>query len=244
MLMVAVGLFALIKEPVAALAAPPTDPSGLCDRAAYLAASQTGVPVTVLHAIMLTETGRNRGGNLRPWPWTVNMEGKGLWFDTESSATAYAQEHYQRGARSFDIGCFQINYKWHHQGFTSLEAMFDPENNALYAARFLKKLFVETGDWAQAAGAYHSRTPARAEVYRARFTEILADLPPGDFEGSPAVAETADQAPIPARLAEARQPAGENTFPLLRSGAKTGLGSLVPLDQDPASPGLLSWHGG
>jgi soluble lytic murein transglycosylase-like protein len=67
--------------------------------------------------------------------------------------------NHARGARSYDVGCFQINYRWHGQHFASLDQMFDPDANAAYAARFLSELYAEFGDWSRAAGAYHSRTP-------------------------------------------------------------------------------------
>ena len=113
------------------------DPSQICDAAARTASAQTGVPLTVLQAISLTETGRKSNGRIRPWPWTVNMEGKGVWFDGPDEAKAYAFRNYKRGARSFDLGCFQLNFKWHGHAFASIEEMFDPEANALYAANFL-----------------------------------------------------------------------------------------------------------
>jgi soluble lytic murein transglycosylase-like protein len=146
------------------------------------------------------------------------MEGTGKWFDTRAAARAYAQAHFDAGARSFDVGCFQINYRWHGQAFASIDAMFDPEANALYAARFLARLYRETGDWTEAAGAYHSRTPAFADRYAERFDRIrtgLADAPENPPGASPA-----------ARRAALRQ----NTYPLLQaSGTSAGFGSLVPL---------------
>lgn len=151
-----------------------TDVSAVCETAAADAALRTGVPVTVLQAISLTETGRKDQSGFRPWPWTVNMEGKGYWFDTQDDARAFVYREYKRGARSFDVGCFQINYKWHGEAFASIEQMFDPAANADYAARFLADLYRETGSWSDAAGAYHSRNPAFADSYRARFDRIRA----------------------------------------------------------------------
>lgn len=198
---------------------------GLCDKAAARAAGETGVPLSVLRAVTRTETGRARNGRLAPWPWTVNMEGTGRWFGTRAEARAYATRHYNRGARSFDIGCFQINYKWHGSRFGSIDEMFDPLANARYAARFLARLHDELGDWSKAAGAYHSRTPAYAKRYRARFDRIrnaLRDAP----------------MPIPVRSPVTR-PAVRTTavrgnrFPLLQGRARTSSrGSLVPLEKD------------
>lgn len=145
------------------------DPSDLCMLAARDAAQINAVPISVLIAITQTETGRTQNGVTRPWPWTVNMEGEGHWFADRNSALAFAQAHYDRGVRSFDIGCFQINFRWHGENFASLDQMFDPTANATYAAHFLLDLHEEDGDWSTAAGAFHSRTQEHAETYRARF---------------------------------------------------------------------------
>lgn len=164
------------------------DPAALCEAAARRAAREEGVPLAVLRALALVETGRSRGGAYLPWPWTVNMEGAGRWFDDREAALDWVRARHAQGARSYDVGCFQINRRWHGHAFPSLEAMFDPDRNALYAARFLRELHDETGNWAQAAGYYHSRTPALAERYRGRFERILAglgDAPPPPPEAPP-----------------------------------------------------------
>lgn len=222
----AAALFLLL--PLSSHAAP--DLSLICDEVASEAARRTGVPLSVLKAISLTETGRKRGGAFRPWPWTVNMEGKGLWFDSEDEARAYVYKEYKRGARSFDVGCFQINYKWHGEAFRSIDDMFDPLTNALYAARFLKSLHAEQGDWGRAAGAYHSRTPEFANRYQARFEKLRSGFLPEDGRGIPEIPDIV--------LAAAGGTAGTgalspvirvNRYPFLQTGGTAGLGSLVPL---------------
>ncbi|WP_428927231.1 lytic transglycosylase domain-containing protein [Marinibacterium sp. SX1] len=152
-----------------------------CDAAADRASRHTGVPVEVLQAVTRVETGRNRDGNVEPWPWAINVAGKGYWFDNEDAALSFAFKQVKNGARNFDVGCFQINYRWHGDAFVSIEDMFDPETNAQYAARFLVQLFEEFGDWESAAGAYHSRTKKFADRYKDRFREIRAklDIPNG-----------------------------------------------------------------
>lgn len=163
--------------------------AALCDRAGERAARATGVPLAVLRAISLTETGRRLNGRHQAWPWTVNMEGRGKWFDTREEALQYVRRHHARGATSFDVGCFQINYRWHGKAFRSIEDMFEPELNALYAGRFLRSLYGEMGGWSRAAGAYHSRTPKFAERYRARFNRILARLTGQSDAPMPVLAE-------------------------------------------------------
>jgi hypothetical protein len=202
--------------------------AALCDGAAARAAVSTGVPLEVLRAITRVETGRHRNGALQPWPWTVNMEGDGRWFESRAALHAYVDRHMERGARSFDLGCFQINYRWHGHAFASMAEMTDPEASALYAARFLRDLYAETGDWTAAAGAYHSRTPVHARRYRARFTEVLASL---RDEGGPMMAPTEPLAPA-GPVPRTRKP-----FPLFARGAGPGSpGSLVPAGVTVARP--------
>ncbi len=150
--------------------------SSICDAVSAAAARAQNMPSDALYAITLSETGRTRGGGFRPWPWTVNMEGRGFWFDTREEAYAYVMERYNAGARSFDVGCFQLNYKWHGMNFESIEAMFDPMTNATYAAQLLSGLHDEFGDWTKAAGAYHSRTETYASRYRTRYARIRGRL--------------------------------------------------------------------
>lgn len=159
--------------------------ANVCDAAAHRAAEQTGVPVDVLLTITRLETGRSQQ-NGNPWPWTVNHAGDGTWFPSEDDARSYVFSKIKRGASNIDIGCFQINYHWHSDGFRSLDDMFNPDLNALYAASFLDRLHAEFGDWVEAAGAYHSRTPEFAGKYKAKFREFKArvdrlepmDVPP------------------------------------------------------------------
>lgn len=144
--------------------------ASVCDSAARRASVEIGVPLDVMQTITRLETGR--GASSDPWPWAVNHAGNGSWFQTEDEARSYVFSKIKRGETNLDIGCFQINYRWHGNGFRSLDDMFNPELNALYAARFLSDLYHEFGSWTAAAGAYHSRTPEYAERYKARFRSI------------------------------------------------------------------------
>lgn len=240
------------RQPVifvcAALLAPQpvlaqTQATEICEQVTQVASRQSGVPIDVMRAISLTETGRTIAGAFRAWPWAVNMEGDDAWFNTRDEATAFALAAYDRGARSFDVGCFQINYKWHGEHFSSIEEMFDPLANAQYAARLLAELYAETGDWSSAAGAYHSRTPEYATRYTERFERIFAGLtgaaprPPQQI--APDILEIPDIV-LAAYGSAAAPPAPRvNRFPLLQPGGAGGLGSLVPIRNSGAT-GLLA----
>lgn len=192
-----------------------SDPGLQCDIAAAAAAGVTGVPQELLRAIARVETGRHLGGQEQPWPWAVNMQGQGHWFDSRSAAAAFARQHHAAGARSFDIGCFQLNHRWHGDAFDSIDAMFDPGANALYAARFLLQLKQEFGTWDAAAGAYHSRSPELSARYLERVRSRLARPAP------PASPTVADPAPGP-------DPARDSRVTWMQPGAPGQLGSLIP----------------
>ena len=165
---------------LAVFAAPPVmaEPA-LCDAAARDAARETGVPVELLLTLTRVETGRGGvDGAPEPWPWTLNMGGDGSWHDSPAAALSAAQRAIAAGSRNVDIGCFQINYRWHGHSFPSLEAMMDPRGNALYAAHFLGDLYGEFGNWIEAVGVFHSRNPVHSARYLARFHEIRAALQP------------------------------------------------------------------
>lgn len=191
----------------------------LCDQSAKAAAAGQSVPLDVMRAITRAETGRPANGRLQPWPWTVNMEGVGHWFPDRDAAQAYVNSQFRRGARSFDVGCFQINYKWHGQAFRSVEEMFDPARNAAYAAQFLAGLHAEFGDWSRAAGAYHSRTPELARRYSARFEQIRRRVT------SPLVKQEITKFGPPQKI----ELAGRLAAGALVGGGTATNGSLVPI---------------
>jgi hypothetical protein len=201
----------LLCASFATVACASNDPAALCIKAARSAAEQTAVPYDALLAISVVETGRN----LQPWPWTVNLGGEGHWLDTAQDAANLVQAALDQGQTNIDIGCFQLNYRWHASAFGSLEDMLDPDRNALYAAGYLAEHYARTGDWALSAAAYHSSTPEYADRYRARYEKIVADL-----GGQPTAA--------PSTAAPSEVPARSNGFPLLMAGTSGRNGSLVP----------------
>ncbi|WP_197082855.1 transglycosylase SLT domain-containing protein [Pseudorhodobacter ferrugineus] len=150
-------------------------PAALCEEAAQFASHQTGVPLSILRAVTLAETGNTQasGGGFDAWPWAVMADLKGHWFPDQYTAIAFAEEQITQGKSNVDIGCFQLNIRWHATAFQSVSDMLSPQNNALYAANFLQDLYIKTGDWRAAVGRYHSRDGARAEAYVRRLETIF-----------------------------------------------------------------------
>ena len=108
-----------------------------------------------------------------PWPWTLNVEGRGYHFRTRHAAEAYLAATLGAGITNVDIGCNQVNWRTHAHAFAAPSDALDPVQNARFAAEFLRLLYAETGSWADAIARYHSRNPERAARYRCRIAAVL-----------------------------------------------------------------------
>jgi hypothetical protein len=158
----------------------PFTPFELCD-AALVAARSKPIPQTLLPSIARVESGRldAASGRVRPWPWTINVDGAGTFFGSKEEAIAAVQALQARGRRSIDVGCMQVNLMFHPHAFPTLEAAFDPRVNAVYAARFLTALHDQTRDWPLATAMYHSQTQDRGEDYqRLVFGRVITPMGP------------------------------------------------------------------
>ncbi|GAA0593738.1 hypothetical protein GCM10009416_35130 [Craurococcus roseus] len=157
-------------------AGPATDPGQLCRQAILAAEREHRLPAALLHAIARVESGRPdpRTGAGVSWPWTINAQGQGRFFETKEAAIAAVRALQARGVTVIDVGCLQVNLHHHPRAFASLEEAFDPMANALYAGLFLTRLHQNARNWERAAAHYHSQTPERAEAYRLK---VLAAWP-------------------------------------------------------------------
>lgn len=167
-----IGSAGTVLSAGAALAkAPPREaPGALCAQAITTAERQAKLPGGLLRAIGLVESGRAgvAGTAEVSWPWTIHVGDEGRFYATKGDAIAAVTALEASGVRSIDIGCMQINLLQHPKAFASLDQAFDPSANALFAAHFLRELFVRTGSWPAAAAAYHSRNTTLALAYRER----------------------------------------------------------------------------
>lgn len=139
--------------------------AGGCVKEILEAQVRYDIPDNLLLAIGLQEAGRRMDGEITIWPWTANARGKGVFFNTKEDLEAWVQQTQHYDTQSVDVGCMQVNQKWHGHQFASLEEATDPRANVDYAARFLLGLYGETRDWWQAAGRYHSSTESYKAIY-------------------------------------------------------------------------------
>jgi tetratricopeptide (TPR) repeat protein len=126
------------------------------------------IPQGLLTAISFVESGRPVGPNnqLTAWPWTINVNGQGRFFETKEEAVAETRKLLDEGQRSIDVGCMQINLRYHPNAFRSMDDAFDPALNVAYGAQFLKSLHALQGSWGKAVERYHSSDDGRRAEYR------------------------------------------------------------------------------
>lgn len=162
--------------------------SGQCKTAIAAAEAGRGTLPGLLLAIAKAESGRPIPPlpGLQPWPWAVNADGAAYYFDSKDAAVTWVTLALARGVSQIDVGCMQINLQSHPGAFPSIDVAFDPAANADYAARFMNRLRADAGgNWFDAVGYYHSRTPALAADYRARVSAIAQGRTPPAGIGVP-----------------------------------------------------------
>lgn len=143
----------------------------LCSAAAKEAGDEYGVKFDLLQTISAVESGRwdNLQNRYVAWPWTVNVKGKGYYFASREDAIRAVKDFQSRGVESIDVGCMQINLKYHGDAFSSVEEAIDPLENVKYSAKFLRSLYHKHGkNWERAARRYHSSDPDKGEAYTKR----------------------------------------------------------------------------
>lgn len=140
---------AAISSAATGLASAAANP---CEPEILRAADRYGVPVGILYAVGLTETGKK--GSLQPN--ALNIEGKAVFPKNTTEALAAFEAARSEGKTLIDLGCMQINHRYHAAEFRSVRDMLDPRRNVDYAARFLVSLHSRHESWSMAVARYHA----------------------------------------------------------------------------------------
>ncbi len=154
------------------------DSGNVCLKATVQAEEKYQIKTNLLTSISNVETGRwnEQASKKVAWPWTVNVNGKGHFYKTKAEAVAAVKDWQRRGYRSIDVGCMQINLRFHGRKFASIEDAFDPDKNVEIAAQILKERYSVRKDWMQAAADYHSKNHRKAQVYMKKLLVALNNV--------------------------------------------------------------------
>ena len=124
------------------------------------------LPENLLVSIALTESGKKlKNGEFVAWPWTINIKGKGKFFNSKEKALNYVNRFIKKGRKNIDMGCMQVNYMYHPNAFVNLEKAFDPETNVKWSANLIKNLYQKYGSYREAVGYYHSYRTSKKNQY-------------------------------------------------------------------------------
>lgn len=144
-------------------------------------ALQHGVPAESLYSLALAESSRQLPHGTRPWPWTINVAGKGYRYESRQAAWQALQQFMKiHSLKRIDVGIAQVNLGWNGHRFNSTWDAFDPYINLNAAARILRECWERSpGSWLKAAGCYHHPAGGKpAARYRQIVSEKLASLSP------------------------------------------------------------------
>lgn len=142
-----------------------------CESQIIAAADRYGIPAGILYAVGLAETGRK--GSLQPY--ALNIEGRAVFPATKSMAMTEFDAARRQGHELIDLGCMQINYRYHASEFRGVADMLDPARNVDYAARFLKTLKGQHDTWAMAVARYHAG-PDNDPAQKRYVCKVIANL--------------------------------------------------------------------
>ena len=180
----AVALVAIVSVAVAAASPEPdaaSDPNRQTVPPGYRQGAQAhGIPPALLYAIALTESGYTNpaAGDLRPWPWTLNINGKGRYYPSRRAATDALAATLRNGETAVDVGLMQIHWHYHHAALGDSRRALDPYHNLRVGAGILAQCYQQRANWWSAAGCYHApNNTSLAKRYQARVQRHWRALP-------------------------------------------------------------------
>jgi soluble lytic murein transglycosylase-like protein len=116
---------------------------------------QYHIPPHLSYAIALAESGRTKEGRLIPWPWTLNVEGKGHYFNSRREAEKFIDKTLKSG-KNFDGGYMQQSWRWQKHRYQHPYETLDPRINIVRGIETLLEWYQKTGSWVEAIGHYHA----------------------------------------------------------------------------------------
>lgn len=125
---------------------------------------------SLLYAIAMQESGRYdpHAERLEPWPWALNVDGKGYFFADMTEVWDALAAFLQEQPKHVGISLVQVTWPFNPDILWDPYTALDPATNLSLGARILRDCYDRLGDWWQAVGCYHSPTPKIALAYRQR----------------------------------------------------------------------------
>lgn len=154
----------LIALAAAAAIVPSAASAQGADCASLIARTEStrNIPRGLLMAIAVTESALNG----RPNPFAMNIAGRSYFANGYQDMANVISANWSRGVKSIDVGCMQVNLKYHGMKFARMTDLLDPNTNVQYGASFLISLATQAGSWKDAVMSYHNKNnPSRRAWY-------------------------------------------------------------------------------
>jgi Transglycosylase SLT domain len=161
-----------------------TAQAAIAERRGGWACASTETPFALMHntvdpkvlaGIALNESAYDG----HPWPWTLNVAGRGYFFRHREGAYRVVEDLLSHGRCDFDVGIMQINWCYHHQRFRSAWDALSPATNIRVAEDILNENYSKTHSVSEAIAYYHSANPVPGREYFSRFVQHYAQLENG-----------------------------------------------------------------
>ncbi|WP_234041647.1 hypothetical protein [Erythrobacter aureus] len=108
-------------------------------------------------AIAITESG-NEG---QPSPYAMNIAGRSHFAKSKAEMARIISANWNRGVKSIDVGCMQVNLMYHGHKFGQLTDLLDSKTNVEYGAGYLIQLAHSRGSWREGVMDYHNKKVQR-----------------------------------------------------------------------------------
>jgi len=157
---------------VGAAIAPTQAAAATCAKALHTTAEGAPQLIRAMKLIMSQEHGSKDANKWDPFVVAYYKNEKNpqrIVYRAKSSADAVQKIKTlaKAGVTNIDIGCAQVNYKWHKQNFASIAQMVDPVQNVSYATLLVESCKSKNNDWYYCIKKYHSHTEKLGKRYAA-----------------------------------------------------------------------------
>lgn len=143
-----------------------------------------GLDPHLLYSVAIVESRHEspvRDGSLHPWPYSLNIEGRGVYFENLTDAVSELKAISQASPKAnVDVGPLQISLTWHGHRVENPASLLDLTTAAHVGAEILSEAIASAeGDLELGVGRYHHwRDESRARMYGARVLAVYESIKP------------------------------------------------------------------
>lgn len=115
----------------------------------------------LLYSISLIASSKTVNGGVMPWPYTLTINGKRIYYKSEDEAKKVLRETLSGGERNIAVGLMQVNLAYYRYGRP--EMLLDPFFNIAEGARLLRDAIASTEKYHEGIGRYFTWSDNESE---------------------------------------------------------------------------------